>query len=482
MLRSCAAWSAPCAHRRPLLVALAIFSLAAVSAVCTAAEKIPLAANRTAGELTRVWVKFEVRGDLKLTSQGKETKTPLAVVGDFRYDERLLAWGADFSDASRAARYYDRAEANITVDKQALPARTLADGKRLVAVEVAGAEAAMFSPQDRFTRDDLDLVTLPGNSLGVDRILPDEAVAVGDSWKPAADAVAVLCDLDEVDSVEVDATLKEATDSQAKCELSGAVEGRVDGVKTKLEVAAKFTFDRVRGRISWLAMSVKEQREAGDVAPGVEATSRLQMRVEPLDESQTLADASLTGLPLEPTAGLLTLLHRSAAGRFSFAHDRRWHVIADDERVTVLRLLDDGAVTAQANITPLAKQSPGKKITLETFKADVERLLGKNLAGVVRASEKMNDRDYHVCRVDAIGKINDVDIQWIYYHVADKEGRGAAIAFTFDSKLADRFAGEDEALVNSLQLFDPPAEPAAETADDAIEQSAQRSVLAPPRK
>jgi hypothetical protein len=144
-------------------------------------------------------------------------------------------------------------------------------------------------------------------------------------------------------------------------------------------------------------------------------------------------------------------------------------------------MLEDGELIAQANITPLARQSAGKIVALDAFKDDVERLLGKNLAGVVKAGERLNDHDYRVCRVEAIGKVNELDIQWIYYHITDKEGRGAAVAFTLDSKLADRFAGEDDALVNSLQLFDPAMSPAeADNADN--EQSARRSIPAPSRK
>ncbi len=436
-----------------------------------------MAANRTAGELTRVTAKLEVRGNLKLISKGNETKSPLMVVGDIRYDERLLVWADQFAEPSRTIRHYDEADANITIDGQALPTRTLPDEKRLVAAQVSGGASMLWSARDTFTRDDLDLVTLPGSSLVVDRLLPSEPVAVGQAWKPSADAMAVLCGLDEVDSVEVDATLKDATDTEARCELYGIVEGRVDGAKTRLEITAKFTFDRVRGRVSWLAMSVKEERSIGSVSPGVEATSRLQLQIQPLDDSPPLTDRSLVGAALEPAAANRALLHRSAAGNFALAHDRRWHVVTDDERVTVMRLMEDGELIAQANLTPLVKQSPGKTVALEAFKSDIERLLGKNLAGVVKAGERMNANEYRVCRVEAIGKVNDLDIQWVYYHVTDKEGRGVAVAFTLDSKLAERFAGDDVALIDSLQLLDPAKAPAA--TDGNVEQSAQRSILTP---
>lgn len=444
-------------------------------------DKISLSATRKPGELTRVTAKFEVRGELKSTAKGEETRIPLTVVGDLKYDERLLAWGEKIADESRSVRYYAQADAHIAIDKQPLPEHQLSEEKRLIAAQTIGSESTLFAPRDLLTRDELDLVTLPGNSLSVDRLLPSEALTIGETWKPAADAITVLCDLDEADSVEVQATLKDASEAAASCEFAGAVEGRVDGVKTKLTINGKFTFDRRRGRISWLALSTKEQREIGSISPGVDATARLQMRVEPLDESVPLAEDRLAGIQLEPTIAKLMLLHRSATGKFTFAHDRRWHVVTDDERVTVLRMIEDGELMAQANITPLVKQTPGKTITLEAFKADVERVLGQNLAGVSKAGESMNHHNYRVCRVEAVGKVNDLEIQWIYYHVTDKNGLGAAVAFTLATSLTERFAGEDDSLVGSLQLIDPDLA-AAETKNDGADEQADNSVLSPNRK
>jgi hypothetical protein len=470
-------------------LAVSSWRFAASLAVCAvlagyavAEEKVSLKPNRSVGDLTRVTAKLEVRGDLKSQSKGAETKTPLTVVGDLRYDERLLAWGREIIDESRAVRYFAQADAHIAVNGQALPDRTLDEGKRLVVAQVLRGRASLFAPRDMLTRDDLDLMTLPGNTLAVDRLLPDEAVAVGETWKPSADAVTLVCDLDEADSVEVEAKLTAMSDADARGEMAGTIEGRVDGVKTKVTLSAKFTFDRVRGRISWLAMSLNEERAAGSISPGVEATSRLQLRIDPLDESAPLAANQLAGVSLEAGPTSMMLFHRSAAGHFTLAHDRRWHVVTDIEHVTVMRMIEDGELIAQVNVTPLARQQSGKAITLEAFQADVGKVLGQSLAGIVKAGEKMSDQDYRVCRVEAMGKVNDLDIQWIYYHVTDKEGRGAAFAFTLDSKLAERFAGEEESLVASLQLLDPTTKATTDSVNEPSEESAQRSILRPNRK
>ena len=110
-----------------------ILCLTANSLAWADADKISLSATRRAGELTRVTAKLEVRGDLKSTAKGEETKIPLTVVGDLKYDERLLAWGEKIADETRSVRYYAQADAHIAIDKQPLPEHQLAEEKRLIA-------------------------------------------------------------------------------------------------------------------------------------------------------------------------------------------------------------------------------------------------------------------------------------------------------------------------------------------------------------
>jgi hypothetical protein len=454
-----------------VLLPLVAISLLTASNAAGEGEKLLLSAKRAEGDLTRVQAKLEVRGELKFHVEGKPKTAELAAVGIANYYERMLAWGATVTDECRSARHYDVAEAHLTIDGKALPLRDLADEKRLIGARVADAQATLFMPHDLLSRDELDLLALPGDSLAVDRLLPDEAIAVGDSWKLPAKAIQLLCNLDGVDSVDVEGTLKEADDKQAKFELAGKVEGAIDGISTELELTAKYTLDRAAGRVSWLALSIKEKRGIGHVGPGIEATSRLQLSIDSLRESQHLADERLAELKFDGSAEQAMLLHKSAGGKFTLAHDRRWHVINDDQRVTVLRMIDRGELAAQVNLTPLAKQQPGKTMSLEAFKADVEKVLGKNLAGVSKASERINQHGYRVCRVEAVGKVNDLDIVWIYYHVADREGQGIALAFTVESRLVSQVAGADETIVDSL-LF---AEPIEKTADNS--ESAEKSVL-----
>ena len=52
----------------------------------------------------------------------------------------------------------------------------------------------------------------------------------------------------------------------------------------------------------------------------------------------------------------------------------------------------------------------------------------------------------------AHGKPAEVPIRWIYYHLADRQGRQAAFTFTVEQELLDRFADADRPIVQSLRF------------------------------
>ena len=63
---------------------------------------------------------------------------------------------------------------------------------------------------------------------------------------------------------------KEVTDTVARFEFAGKVEGAVYGVSTKIEIKGKYRFDLRSKRIDWLAMLVQEDRESSFVEDGID--------------------------------------------------------------------------------------------------------------------------------------------------------------------------------------------------------------------
>src|SRR5690606_8103045 len=65
--------------------------------------------------------------------------------------------------------------------------------------------------------------------------------------------------------------------------------------------------------------------------------------------------------------------------------------------------------------------------------------------------------EYLIHRLEAIGTVAELSIQWNYFLIQNQAGQRVVLAFTFESELAERMANTDEEIVNSFE-FIPVAE------------------------
>jgi hypothetical protein len=141
---------------------------------------------------------------------------------------------------------------------------------------------------------------------------------------------------------------------------------------------------------------------------------------------------------------------------FRLIHDRRWRSMLDRRDLCVFRFVDRGDLIAQCNISELPQAEAGKQLSLEAFQADVQRSLGDSFREIVEASRSTTEDGKQVLRVLVAGTASEIPIHWIYYHLSDDEGRRAAIAFTLEAKLVERFAEADRTLIETFQFTDQP--------------------------
>ena len=233
----------------------------------------------------------------------------------------------------------------------------LRDDRRLIAAELNGPKATLFCPRGILTREELDLVDIVGNSLLLDQLLPEKPVAVETHGNIPMSVVAALCGIETVRSNEVPSVLKEVDDQLAKIELSGRVEGSVSGQATKIELKAKYQFQRNIGRISWCGLLVQEDRSAGPMGPGLDVLARLRMKIDAKEKSESLNDASLRGLPSAPLPELEQLSYISPGGGWEISYDRRWVLIRDKRDEAVFRLADQGSLSGRVHGHPNGQSS-----------------------------------------------------------------------------------------------------------------------------
>lgn len=426
-----------------------------------ASKSYSLQSQRKPGQTDRVVAVLEVGGETKFVAEGKPQQEKMSVVCNLDYLEKSLDVSTDADGTMRSVRDYEKASAIVKVgDGQFDPA--LKPDHRLIGVETAKQSALLFSPLGNLTRDELDAIDIQADSLLLDRLLPEKPVAVGDSWPHSEQFLAALLGLDEVAKTTVQSTLKEVKEegkgknarTLARFEITGRVEGAIYGVSTVIDIKGKYRFDMQTNRIDWLGMLVKEEREASFVTDGVDVVSRLQVTITPAKEPASLSDAALAKLALKPTPELTYLTYESNEDGWQCQYDRRWYIHHQRPKDTaaVLRFLDRGMLSGQCNLSSLAKREPDKLVSLADFQDDVRKALDKSFGEFVDAKESSNEAGYRTYRVVVHGTSSDIAMRWIYYLVADPQGRQVAFTFAVEQSILDRFADADKPLVQTLRF------------------------------
>lgn len=419
------------------------------------------------GELRQAAISFDVGGDLLLVSEDKEIKLPMTVQALIKYQERLLS---SSDGITRSARNYDHADVKIKVDNRPITP-ILRDDRRLISVSQGKNDLTIFSPHGPLTREELDLITLPADSLALSGLLPKEPVRPGDTWNPSDAALGMLLDLEAVGQSQVKAMFMEAEKGRAKIELSGSVHGAVGGVASEIELKGRCYYGLTSRRLEDVELIYKEKRGVSHASPGVNVTAKVRIQLAPLQQSVALAPEVIEGQSFELAPQTQALEYTSAARKFQLVHDRLWYLAREDATSTILRRVDRGELIAQCNVTALSALKKERRTTLPKFQEDIKKSLGDNFGEFVTATEDQDKAGRLVYRVSATGKASDLAVEWIYYLVQDGEGRRTSVVFTLEQSLAEKFAGADRALVASLNMLSGPSDsdskPTPKSADTA---------------
>jgi hypothetical protein len=399
-------------------------------------------------------------GDTKGTAEPQ--RLPMSVTGKLQYDERTLVASSATTPAGEplALRYYENAEAVIKVGDGGRTPK-LADDRRLVVLERAADRPVLYCPEGPLTREQLDLIDVVGQSYFIDRLLPGTSVSKDDSWTHDASVMGPLLTLDNVAVCEVKSTLDGYNENFAKARLAGTVHGSVDGAATEIEVRAVYLYDRRAQRVSQLNLAIRERRSIGAATPGLDATAKLQIRVEPIGISTKLADDVLSKATRTPRNPARDLLYESTPLGLRFQHDRNWFVTSEARESVTLRRIDRGDLVAQCTLTALPPKSAGNQTTFEQFQQDVKYSLGKGFGELVSSRQFQNDAGLYCYELVVRGMVDEVPVEWHYYLGAPESGDRVSAAVTLEKPMVDRVGKADAELFQTIQLF--PRMPAVQT-------------------
>lgn len=445
-----------------LILGLAFWLAVIPAGWLAAADRVDLREDAADARIRKVTIALNVNGKL-FPEPGPEKALKLAVDARFEYSERRLAGTGREAQSLRSIRHYDQAKTTIQAGDQ-YSNLSLRNSQRLIVAQGQLEGLELFSPSGPLTYGELELLHLPGDSLAVMGLLPDSTVELNEAWKPAGWVVPLLTGVDAVEKGELTCKLDVLKPGEAQVRITGEITGATEGAASAVRVDGRLYFDREQKSVSRVELTQTEKRAIGAVSPGLDVAAKVSLTRGTVARPTRLTDADLTDLPLESNAANRLLLFEAPLWNLRFYHDRAWRLFHQTSDLALLRLLDKGGLIAQCNIKKLPDAEPGKHVSLEQFQADIERTLGKNFQEFVQ-TEKLKLKDsLFVARVVVVGTVdrrnakNEPEpgpMQWIYYLVANADGRQVSFVFSIDPKQVEALDGRDLSIVAGIEFLAP---------------------------
>jgi len=432
---------------------LSCFALA-VAACCftlPAAEgaSLDLSIKPAKGEVTLVNMAIESAGELTMNPNNKKVvRAPMKMSAGLYYEERVL----DTNVAGpRSVRYYRRAEADIRVGETSVK-NSLAPERRLIVAACSKDATSIFSPATPLFRQEMDLLDAPANTLALPGLTPTEKTDKAASWSVNNTTLCRLLRIDGVSKSTVKGKVTGTGEDNATLEIAGDISGAVEGVATEISLKIKLNINTTTHRPKWVIMSIDEKRSIGHAQPGFEAKTTIRMGIAAAKSKHHLTDDELAGVELEPTPAAEMVAFRSRTEGFSLLHDRRWRVMSDSKKVTIMRMVDKGNLIAQVNISKLEPLETGKKLSIEEFVTDIRGALKSTLT-TVNETDLQEENGLRTIRVNASGEAGELAVQWTCFHLSKEDGSRYSLVFTYESKLVDRFAGQDDMIRQAFEFL-----------------------------
>jgi hypothetical protein len=443
---------------RPLFktVLTAVIGLT-VSASCVSAdESYDLSIQLPKTSQIQVSANISHSGEVVLLEEDEKKEAKLRflkldVAGKLNYFQRELG-------TNQAIRSYDKAEAKIKIEKAETTSKLSAKNDTVIArlKPGAGTNVEIASIKSTLLQSELELIDSPADPLTHAGLLNKKQIKTGDEWTPKSDALAKFLNVRQVTKSDVELHAKKVDADSARLYLKGSLTAEVGDVETEMKVSGIVIVDMKKRLVSTLKMSIEEKRGQGQIAPGFDGQTIIDIRISDNNSTPKLANSQLTQL----TQGRKIrqrLLWSSRAGFFEMAYDPRWKMITSDQEAAVLRFLENGTLMAQCNVVLLPKRPADKPITLDGYKQQVRKIVesDKN-AKLISATQKTTDNGNTAICVAVSGIEDGVAVQWNYYHVAATDGRQLTFVYTLEKSHQERIKVHAERMVNEFKFVKIP--------------------------
>jgi hypothetical protein len=431
----------------------------AVGASASAADAGPFTLKEAppGSRIESVDVRVHVSGTATFAiEKGQFLAQPISADAALKFRERWLPGAGRDAEALRSLRHYDELVSDIRVADHATRSQLSAD-RRMVVAQGRNQGILFYSPLGMLTAADLELLRAPADTLCLVALLPPNPVSAGDKWTPPAWAGQMLTDTEAAASSELTCALESVTGNQAKVKFAGTVIGASAGSSGKVELHGWYLFDLKADLLTHAEIEQSEERTVGPVSPGLKVSAKTVVTRAASNESEGLTQEAAAAVPLDPPAAL-TLLRYQAPWNNELIHDRDWHVFQQNQQIAVLRLIDQGSLIAQCNLTPLRRATAGEHVSPTQFQDDIRTSLGARFKSIQKAEPIPTEDGRFLYRVTVAGEANKNPITWIYYLCAAPSGAQTSSVFAVDASLIKRLGNRDLEMMKSLKFIDVPAQ------------------------
>ncbi len=399
----------------------------------------------------QVELSLQAQGHLVLMQEKGKARVPLKLDSTQRYEQYHLV----HRGVPTSLCWYQQAAATVEVDGQKVP-QQLPQRRRLLAVQTLKARVVLFRPGGPLSREELDLLDLPGHPHALRTLLrqyqdPWEPDA---TWRPRPGHLAALLGLDAVGASTVRARVRTLDREQGYLSvvLRGKVDGAIHGVATQIDLKATLKATWPEREPLELNMTLQEKRPIGHVGPGLEVQATVHLKRRRLSGPIHLARHldRLPHQPADPMALRLELVQPELGLRLE--HDRRWHVVHVSQQGLVMRLLDRGELVAQCNIG----RAPREKgpLAAQPWRERVSQSLGEHFARWSQPARVLKLKNGNqALHLTAEGEVEGLPILWDYWILRSPAGHQATVLFTLEKKFAGRFGNADRLIVHTLQFL-----------------------------
>lgn len=449
-----------------------------------AADAVKLAEPDTDPRAFTVTVTMEVTGKLETPREDRVQQTPLEGNATLVYEERRLPGAGRDAEAYRSVRSYVKAQTDIaTGGFQTV--RSLRPSRKLIVSEGTREGLRQFSPAGPLTYEELELMQFPGDSLALQALLNDTALEPGEVWKPSDWVLQYVTGIEASEKAAINCKLESVTNGVARVQFSGEIRGADLGARCVIKVSGHYLYDIAGKYLKHAEVTQEDTREAGVLNPAFSITAKSILNRRPLDKPASLADEVLQADSLESNEGNLLLIYEQPDWGVRFFYGRDWHVFHQTPDLAILRMMQQGGVIAQMQVSPVRQAAkPGQHVAPEKFKSDIKKQLGGNFQEFLLDEEvKRDDKQYHY-RVIAAGGVQRavpkqadgkdeskkarpaaaegseaatetqfIPFQWIYNLLAAPDGRQAILTFVLEADQLEKFKAQDAIILSNFQFL-----------------------------